>query len=143
MYMPSVTTILSVAFLGYMANSMWSIAKLYIPPSCPDGEKICLSSSISESSDLSLILFTTTKMRPSMGKDLKYLETMDVKVGETTTVTTNVKLPKAVVNNGTMYLCIFTVLHQRQQSVSQVQATEISLCWALSFDSIPLSTAAA
>ena len=109
MYMPSLTTILSVAFLGYMANSMWSIAKLYIPPSCPDGEKICLSSSISESSDLSLILFTTTKMRPSMGKDLKYLETMDVKVRETTTVTTNVKLPKTVVNNGTMYLCIFTV----------------------------------
>lgn len=107
--MPSLTTILSVAFLGYMANSMWSIAKLYIPPSCPDGEKICLSSSISESSELSLILFTTTRTRPSMGKDLKYLETVDVKVSETNSVTTNVKFPKSVVNNGTMYLCIFAI----------------------------------
>ena len=35
--MPSLTTILSVAFLGYMANSMWNIIQLYIPPTCPAG----------------------------------------------------------------------------------------------------------
>ena len=36
--LPSLTTILSVAFLGYMANSMWNIVQLYIPPTCPSGE---------------------------------------------------------------------------------------------------------
>ena len=80
MNMPSLTTILSVAFLGYMANSMWGIAQLYIPPSCPSGDKTCISSSLTEDAELSLILFTTTKMRPALGNDLKYLESFDIKV---------------------------------------------------------------
>ena len=79
-YFPSLTTILSVAFLGYMANSMWSIAQLYIPPSCPAGDKTCISSSITEDAKLSLIFFTTTKMRPTLGDDLNYLQTMDIVV---------------------------------------------------------------
>ena len=40
MYIPSLTTVLSVAFLGYMANSMWNIIALYIPPSCPSGSRV-------------------------------------------------------------------------------------------------------
>ena len=38
MYRPSLTTVLSVLFLGYMANSMWNIVQLYLPPPpCPAG----------------------------------------------------------------------------------------------------------
>ena len=43
MYRPSLTTVLSVAFLGYMANSMWNIIALYIPPSCPQGSRVILN----------------------------------------------------------------------------------------------------
>ena len=106
---PSLTTVLSVLFLGYMANSLWSIASLYIPPSCPTGEKKCISSILTESSELSLIIFTTTKVRPSMGKDLSFLESLDVKVSEEKQKVVNVKFPKSVINNGTMYMCIFAV----------------------------------
>ena len=34
MGMPSLTTIGSFVFLAYMSNSLWSIGKLYFPPSC-------------------------------------------------------------------------------------------------------------
>jgi len=109
MNMPSLTTILSVAFLGYMANSMWGIAQLYIPPSCPSGDKTCISSSLTEDAELSLILFTTTKMRPALGNDLKYLESFDIKVNEDKTTSSTVQFPKSVVKNGTMFLCVFAV----------------------------------
>ena len=106
---PSLTTILSVVFLAYMANNMWGIAQLYIPPSCSPTEKQCLTSSITPTSELTFITFSTTKPRPSLGKDLKYLESFDVKVSEDSSITTDIKLPKTVLNNGTLYLCIFCV----------------------------------
>ena len=39
MYRPSLTTVVSVLFLAYMANSMWNIVQLYLPPpACPESE---------------------------------------------------------------------------------------------------------
>jgi CRISPR/Cas system CMR-associated protein Cmr5 small subunit len=109
MQWPSLTTVLSILFLGYMANSIWSIASLYIPPSCPAGEKTCISSILTETSELSLIMFTTTKARPSLGKDLSYLDTLDIKVSEEKHSSANIKFPKSVIKNGTMYMAVFAV----------------------------------
>lgn len=109
MQRPSLTTVLSVCFLAYMANSMWSLAQLYIPPTCPKGDKTCIANSLTDSSQLSLILFTTTKSRPSMGGDLKFLKHLHIKVGDELTDTASIKFPKSVVKNGTMYLAVFAV----------------------------------
>ena len=98
MYRPSLTTILSVAFLGYMGNSLWNIIALYIPPTCPTGSRVltiyltlshpdpitpqaCISNQLTPTSSLSLLLFTTTSSRPSAGSDLKFLDRLDVQVG--------------------------------------------------------------
>ena len=59
MYIPSLTTVLSVAFLGYMANSMWNIVQLYIPPSCPPEDKTCISNMLTPTSSVSLLMFST------------------------------------------------------------------------------------
>lgn len=109
MYIPSLTTVLSVAFLGYMANSMWNIIQLYIPPSCPSGSKACLSNLLTPSSSLSLLLFTTTSSRPSTGSDLKFLERLDVNVEEELEKVVTVSLPKSVTRNGSLYLSVFAV----------------------------------
>jgi len=92
-----------------MANSMWSLARLYIPPSCTNGDKSCISNSISEKSELSMLIFTSTKSRPSLGTDLKFLYHFDVKVSEDKTINASIKFPKSVLKNGTMYLAVFTV----------------------------------
>jgi len=109
MYRPSLTSLLSVAFLGYMGHSMWNIAKLYIPPSCPQGEKNCISNLVKEDSQLSLLLFTTTKHRPSMGRDLAFVGKMDVPVSLDKEETFKVKIPKSVSKNGTMFFSVFAV----------------------------------
>ena len=45
---PSFTAIGSAIFLAYMANSLWSIASLYLPPTC---EKNCLKNGLLHTPD--------------------------------------------------------------------------------------------
>ena len=109
MYRPSLTTILSAAFLCYMANSMWSIARLYIPPSCDQSDKTCISNLVEDTTELSLLVFTTTKSRPSMDKDLKFLDKIDISVNEEQETKLKVRIPKSVTRNGTMFLGVFSL----------------------------------
>jgi len=107
MYIPSLTTVLSVAFLGYMANSMWNIVQLYIPPSCPATDKTCISNILTPTSSVSLLMFSTIKSRPQAGSDLKFLSRMDVSVDEEKEEEVVVKLPRSVTRNGSMYMSVF------------------------------------
>jgi len=109
MYRPSLTTILSVAFLGYMGNSLWNIIALYIPPTCPTGSRACISNQLTPTSSLSLLLFTTTSSRPSAGSDLKFLDRLDVQVEEELERSININLPKSVTKNGSLYLSVFAL----------------------------------
>ena len=92
----------------------------------------CLSNLLTPTSSLSLLLFTTTSSRPSAGSDLKFLDRLDVKVCEETTQksllvwmcknlkdgfqvdeelerTVNIKFPKSVTQNGSLYLSVFAL----------------------------------
>ena len=49
MALPSITSIVSVLFLAYMFNSLWSIGKLYFPPTCEEAlgsNKVCYFSRV-------------------------------------------------------------------------------------------------
>ena len=109
MYWPSLTTIVSVAFLGYMANSMWNIAQLYIPPSCPAGERSCISNMLIPGSEVSLLLFSTVKTRPQLGSDLKFVSRLDVVADEAAEQAVVVKLPRSVTRNGSLYFSVFAL----------------------------------
>ena len=69
----------------------------------------CLSNLLTPTSSLSLLLFTTTSPRPSAGSDLKFLERLDVKVEEELERTVNIKFPKSVTKNGSLYLSVFAL----------------------------------
>jgi len=108
MYRPSLTTVLSVLFLGYMANSMWNIVQLYLPPPpCPAGDKTCISNLVTPTTKLSLLVFSTTKTRPTAGNDLKFVTRLDVTADEESELNTAVKLPRSVTNNGSLHLSVF------------------------------------
>ena len=117
MHWPSLTTILSVAFLAYMANSLWSIAQLFLPPNCDPADKdVCLKSALDHGGDPArrILLFSTLKARPNMDRDMDYLGQIVVKdpnveTAEGEEVRLRVSLPKRVRDNGTMYLGAFTV----------------------------------
>ena len=106
----SLTGVLSVAFLAYMANSFWSLAKLYFPPEC---QKDCLSSVLTgHSKDLRILLMTSKKPQPMGDSDLTFLTSLDLsggKWGQESDQRVNVKLPTEVTKkNGSLYLAAFT-----------------------------------
>ena len=67
---PSLTTVVSVAFLAYMANSLWTIAQLFIPPNCDPAATntaplSCLASHLAKEPHRRILLFTSPSPRPS------------------------------------------------------------------------------
>ncbi len=115
MYRPSLTTILSVAFMGYMANSIWTLAQLFFPPHCAEN---CMSSVLVNQPARRILLFTSLKSHPRLDHDLKFINFLDV--GDATSsddvsAKFEVPLPAKVKKNGTMYLCAFATPLDREQ----------------------------
>lgn len=119
MYRPSLTTVLSVVFLAYMANSLWTMAKLFFPPDCTGiAEKgACLQSSLLKNSARDILIFSSLKSRPDMDRDMSFLAAMTISdPNEELEMDVKVPLAASVTKNGTLFLCVFTVPHQSQRS---------------------------
>ena len=112
MYKPSWTAIFSAIFLAYMANSLWSIASLYFPPTC---DSHCLKNGIYHSSEfksgLRLILLSTESQRPKSDKELSFVHATDITdFSREHSEEIEVKLsPKLVKKNTTQYLALFSL----------------------------------
>lgn len=134
MALPSITTIGSVLFLAYMFNSIWSIGKLYFPPTCNeslDSKTECLQSIFVDRPIVRLLYLTSESNKPSVERDLKFIGYDDVLTSDSETdhnekreakltntgLETNLGLnlfkinlsKKVTKKNGTMYLAVFSV----------------------------------
>merc|ERR1712029_6032 len=139
---PSLTGVLSVAFLAYMANSFWSLAKLYFPPEC---EKDCLASFLSgHSKDLRILLMTSKKPQPMADSDLTFMATLDLsngQWGEESEQRVKVKLPTEVTNkNGSLYLAAFTTPAVIAGDISSGKWKEAVRHPDTTFSLVPLTT---
>lgn len=117
MNFPSLTTILSVVFLGYMAHSLWSIGQLFFAPTCDPARHKgqCLKNHLNFKPERHVLLFSSLKGQPSLEKDLTFLAKIDVKnPEETLTEEVEVALHQKVKKNGTLYLAVFTVPWEKQ-----------------------------
>lgn len=59
----SFSLILCFIFAGYVINTIWTLAEIFIPPECGRGEK-CYASYLSSNPSLNLILFTSITEHP-------------------------------------------------------------------------------
>ena len=116
MFKPSFTAIFSVAFLLYMANSLWTIASLYFPPPCQgNGGTNCLKNGIGHSPDfkagLRLVLLSTEKSRPRSDKEMQYITTVDIHdLNNEFEQEIQLKLsPKVMKKNATQFLAMFSL----------------------------------
>ena len=112
MFKPSLTVIFSGIFLAYMANSLWTIGSLYLPPSC---DKNCLRNGALHSPEFSaglrLVLLSTESRRPQSNKDLKYITSLDIlDLNSDYSQEIRMKLsPKVTKKNATQYLAMFSL----------------------------------
>ena len=123
MFRPSLTTFLSVAFLAYMANSLWSIASLYLPPSC---EKNCLKNGVFQpdfKAGIRFIFLTTEEQRPRSDKGMTYLTSFDIQnLDEDRVEEVKLKLsPNVLKKNTTQYLALFTLPVDPKEALDNVK----------------------
>ena len=129
MYKPSFTAIISTVFLAYMANSLWTIASLYFPPSC---DQNCLQNGAHHSKEfkagLRLIFLSTESPRPKSDKELSFVQAIDIAdINQEHNDEINLKLsPKVVKKNATQYLAMFSLpIDDKLENVQKKWSTMI------------------
>ncbi|CAH2102806.1 unnamed protein product [Euphydryas editha] len=104
----SITLILTLIFAGYVINTIWTLAEIFIPPECSRGER-CFSNYLASNPVQHLVLYTSLKEHPykngiyesSVNKihtSLKFNYRNEAKVVVT------LKIPRKTRNNGTLFM---------------------------------------
>uniref|UniRef100_A0A1A9Z1P5 Lipid scramblase CLPTM1L n=1 Tax=Glossina pallidipes TaxID=7398 RepID=A0A1A9Z1P5_GLOPL len=102
MYLPSLSTILGVAFLGYIGHSMWTVAQLFTKLKCTDVP--CYYSFLANKPRMQLALFISTTANPISSEvtSLESLSSFDY--WHEFNRKYEIKLPAATRRNGSLYM---------------------------------------
>ncbi|CAG9132409.1 unnamed protein product [Plutella xylostella] len=103
----SFSLILTLIFAGYVVNTIWTLAEIFIPPECSRGEK-CFPSYLSSKPKQHLVLYTSVRGDP-------YMDTSSDKINKIHTALNfdyekeasfdiKLRVPAKTRNNGTLFL---------------------------------------
>ncbi|XP_048489377.1 cleft lip and palate transmembrane protein 1-like protein [Plutella xylostella] len=103
----SFSLILTLIFAGYVVNTIWTLAEIFIPPECSRGEK-CFPSYLSSKPKQHLVLYTSVRADP-------YMDTSSDKINKIHTALNfdyekeasfdiKLRVPAKTRNNGTLFL---------------------------------------
>ncbi|XP_037085483.1 LOW QUALITY PROTEIN: cleft lip and palate transmembrane protein 1-like protein [Pollicipes pollicipes] len=73
MQRPSLTLVLSGIFIAYILHSLWTIASLFLHPTCQGASKDCLQSHLSTKPKLQLLLYVSNSPNIQRGTDMEHL----------------------------------------------------------------------
>ncbi|XP_046389208.1 cleft lip and palate transmembrane protein 1-like protein [Ischnura elegans] len=122
---PSFSLVFSVLFLGFIVKSIWTIAQLFIPPTCPVGE-MCIKPLLNPKTKLQLLMFTSTRALPSQDGHLKpFLKLPNFDYGSPFEKTLPLELPSKTRNNGSLYLHIWVRLQPKSMDDSFVSLSKL------------------
>lgn len=106
----SVSLILTLICAGYVINTIWTLAEIFIPPECTRGER-CFSSYLSTNPVQHLLLFTSVKEHLHSGDNsiTKIHTSSRFDYRKPATIETTLKIPRKTRNNGTLYMHVVLV----------------------------------
>ncbi|XP_065364074.1 lipid scramblase CLPTM1L [Calliphora vicina] len=102
MAFPSITTILGVAFLGYIGHSMWMMAQLFTTLKCSDIP--CYTSFLTNKPRMQLALFTSTGANPIYTEVTKLESLKDFNYWEHYEKDYEIQVPAKTRRNGTLHM---------------------------------------
>lgn len=108
MALPSITTILGVAFLGYIGHSMWMMAQLFTTLQCSDIP--CYTSFLAQQPRMQLALFSSTSVNPITSEVTKLDAIENFNYLQHFTKNYEVKVPAKTRRNGTLHLQVVLAL---------------------------------
>lgn len=111
MMRPSLTQLVSLLFLIYIGNAIWTMAGLFFPATCSGSStRDCITSHLLSQPKLQLVLFTSTTEKFQHQSQLKFLDIWpDVLLNETTEKNYQERLPVSIshVARAHWYLHVF------------------------------------
>ncbi|XP_037805461.1 cleft lip and palate transmembrane protein 1-like protein [Lucilia sericata] len=105
---PSITTILGVAFLGYIGHSMWMMAQLFTTLKCSDIP--CYTSFLTNRPRMQLALFTSTSANPISAEVTKLESLKNFNYWEHYEKDYEIQVPAKTRRNGTLHLQVVLAL---------------------------------
>lgn len=105
---PSITTILGIAFLGYIGHSMWMMAQLFTNLKCSDVP--CYSSFLASNPRMQLALFTSTTANPISTEVTKLDGIKNFQYMKAYEKDYEIKVPAKTRRNGTLHLQVVLAL---------------------------------
>lgn len=108
MAFPSITTILGVAFLGYIGHSMWMMAQLFTTLKCSDVP--CYTSFLTNKPRMQLALFTSPNANPISVEVAKLDTIKNFNYAEHFSKEYEIQVPAKTRRNGTLYLQVVLAL---------------------------------
>ncbi|XP_045775470.1 cleft lip and palate transmembrane protein 1-like protein [Maniola jurtina] len=104
----SVSLIVSLIFAGYVINTIWTLAEIFIPPECSRGER-CFTNYLALKPVQHLVLYTSVKQHPYEngmyeGSVNKVHTSLKFDYLNPATMTVTLKIPRKTRNNGTLYM---------------------------------------
>ncbi|XP_046961949.1 cleft lip and palate transmembrane protein 1-like protein [Vanessa cardui] len=104
----SITLILSLIFAGYVINTIWTLAEIFIPPECSRGER-CISNYLASNPVQHLVLYTSVKEYPYRNGIYeasvnKVHTSLKFDYRNEATVVVTLKIPRKTRNNGSLYM---------------------------------------
>ncbi|KAM7349608.1 lipid scramblase CLPTM1L [Cochliomyia hominivorax] len=108
MAFPSITTILGVAFLGYIGHSMWMMAQLFTTLKCSDIP--CYISFLTNKPRMQLALFTSTGANPISTEVTKLDSVKNFNYWENYEKNYEIQVPAKTRRNGTLHLQVVLAL---------------------------------
>lgn len=114
---PSMSLILSVAFLAFIAYSIYSLFLLFVTPSCDEG-KICLESYLNKNPKLQLYMYSSTMKQPNEKQVNLLYKLQDFNYMQTQNISLSINLPRKTQQNGTLFLHIALAPTSKMQDKS-------------------------
>ncbi|CAF4789300.1 unnamed protein product [Pieris macdunnoughi] len=104
----SFSLIVSLFFAGYVINTIWNLAEIFIPPECSRGEK-CFTSYLASNPVQCLVLFTSVTENPYRegisGASVNKVHTsLKFDYRKSSKMVVNLKIPRRTRNNGSFYM---------------------------------------
>ncbi|XP_053947801.1 lipid scramblase CLPTM1L [Anastrepha ludens] len=109
MFFPSITTILGVAFMAYIAHSMWVMAQLFTTLHC--SSQPCYTSFLSENPRMQLALFTSSSINPISSEASKIFSTKNFDYMHPYQDEFQIDVPLKTRRNGSLYLQVVLALN--------------------------------
>lgn len=104
----SLSSILILLFAGYVINTIWTLAEIFIPPDCARGER-CFASYLKTKPIQNLILYTSVQdfayHEKSRGNSVAKVHTItNFNYLEPASFEINLQIPRSTRNNGTLFM---------------------------------------